>query len=145
MNAAIAGDSVAYRKFLESVTPFLRAIAGRRSVQLGLSKTEAEDIVQDVLLIIHLKRQTWDPSRLIGPWVAAIVRNKVIDSFRRRGHRIDVPIESVIDILEAPNDNSSLETRNVGRILAGMKELPRKIVMSISVEGASIREKAERF
>ena len=145
MRAAIGGDATAYRLFLESVTPFLRMVATRRCMQYGLARSEAEDIVQEALLSIHLKRGTWKQSDPIGPWISAVVRNKVIDAFRRRGRRIDVRIESVIDILEAQDDVPTLETQHLERLLSGLNELPRRIVLSISVEGVSIRETAQRF
>ncbi|WP_426443104.1 sigma-70 family RNA polymerase sigma factor [Bradyrhizobium genosp. P] len=145
MRAAINGDVAAYRLFLESVTPFLRTIATRRCMQFGLAWSEAEDIVQEALLAIHLKRGTWDRSGPIGPWISAVVRNKVIDAFRRRGRRIDIPIENVIDTLEVQNVVSPLGAQNLDRLLSGLKERPRRIVTSISVEGASIRETAERL
>src|ERR1700743_3326333 len=101
LGAALAGDSGAYRKFLHSVAPHIRAVARSRCRRLGVQESEAEDIVQEVLLTIHLKQATWDQSRAIGPWVSAITRNKVIDSFRRRGRRIDVPIDDFLDTLPA--------------------------------------------
>jgi RNA polymerase sigma-70 factor (ECF subfamily) len=145
MRAAIDSDATAYRLFLESVTPFLRTIVTRRCAQYGLARSEAEDIVQKALLAIHLKRGTWNRSGPIGPWISAVVRNKVIDAFRRRGRRIDVPIENVIDTLEVQNDAPALGAQSVDRLLSGLKERPRRIVTSISVEGASIRETAERL
>jgi RNA polymerase sigma factor (sigma-70 family) len=145
MRAAIDGDAVAYRLFLESVTPFLRTVATRRCVQYGLARYEAEDVVQDALLAIHLKRGTWDRSAPIGPWISAVVRNKVIDAYRRRGRRVYVPIEDVVDTLEVQNDAPALRPQTLDRLLSGLKERPRGIVTSISVEGASIRETAERF
>src|SRR5271154_3451073 len=101
MRAAISGDAVAYRRFLEAVTPYLRAIARRRCEQFGTPRVDAEDIVQEALLAIHLKRGTWDSSRPIGPWISTIALNKLIDVMRRRGRQISVPIEDVIDTLEA--------------------------------------------
>ena len=96
MRAALAGDTGAYRKFLHAVAPYIRAVARSRCRRLGVLESEAEDIVQEVLLTIHLKQGTWDRSKQIGPWVSAITRNKIIDVFRRRGRRIDVPLEDVI-------------------------------------------------
>lgn len=145
MRAAIDGDAIAYCLFLDSVTPFLRKIATRRCLQYGLARSEAEDIVQEALLAIHLKRGTWDRNGPIGPWISAIARNKVIDAFRRRGRRVDVSIENVIDTLEVQNDAPALGARSLDRLLSGLKERPRRIVTSISVEDASVRETAERF
>ena len=104
MRAAVAGDSGAYRQFLHAVAPYIRAIARSRCRRLGILESEAEDIVQEVLLTIHLKQGTWDPSREIGPWLTAITRNKIIDVFRRRGRRIEVPIDDVMDSLQAEDE-----------------------------------------
>ena len=145
LRAALAGDALAYRKFLESVAPFVRAIAKRRCAQIGTQMFDPEDIVQDVLLAIHLKRGTWDPSRRIGPWVAAIVRNKVIDSLRRHGQRISVPIESVVDTLEAEEATMHPEPFGLERVLGCLKDVQRKIVTSVSVEGVSVRQTAQRL
>jgi len=81
MRAAVAGDSGAYRQFLHAVAPYIRAIARSRCRRLGILESEAEDIVQEVLLTIHLKQGTWDHSREIGPWITAIeLRPRDIDA-----------------------------------------------------------------
>ena len=67
MRAAISGDACAYHRFLVSVTPHLRLMARHRSRVAGAPERDVEDIVQEVLLAIHLKRGTWDQSRPIGP------------------------------------------------------------------------------
>jgi RNA polymerase sigma-70 factor (ECF subfamily) len=145
MRAAIGGDASAYRQFLESVTPFLRGTAAKRCSQLGISRSEVEDIVQNVLLAMHLKRGTWDQSRPIGPWLAAIVRNKVIDAFRSRGRRIDIPIESVIETLASTDPEADSESHSVRRMLASLKDVQRSIVMSVSVQGESVAQTAKRL
>jgi DNA-directed RNA polymerase specialized sigma24 family protein len=91
------------------VTPFLRTIAHRHCAQSGSGKFKVEDIVQDVLLTIHLKRGTWGASRPIGPWISAILRYKLIAAFRRRGCRVDISIESIMDIPETKDVTPNLE------------------------------------
>jgi RNA polymerase sigma factor (sigma-70 family) len=144
MRAAILGDADAYRRFLQSVTPHLRAIARSRCERAGVALSDAEDLVQEVLLAIHLKRGTWDTSRPIMPWISAILRNKVIDSLRRRGHHISVPIEN-IDTLEIKDGAGQLDPLDVERMLGRLKEQQRDIVRSISIDGMSIRETADRL
>src|SRR5258708_7023181 len=117
MCAAISGDAVAYRRFLGSVTPSLRALARRRVARAGLAVGDAEDVVQEVLLAIHLKRHTWDQSRPIGPWISAIARNKFIDALRRRGSRAEIPIENVIETLAAPEKQEGLGRQDLERLL----------------------------
>ena len=145
MRAAVAGDADAYRRFLVSVTPHVRAVARSRCRRLGAPENEAEDVVQEVLLAIHLKRGTWDPARPIGPWVAAITRNKLIDALRRRGRHVSVPIEDVMDSLSAEDETPALMQHDMDALLAGLKARQREIVQSISVNGKSIRETAERL
>ncbi|MDB5548259.1 MAG: sigma-70 region 2 [Tardiphaga sp.] len=143
--AGIAGDAESYRRFLNDVTPYLRRVAVRRCATLGAPRSDAEDIVQDVLLAIHLKRGTWDPARPIGPWLAAIVRNKVIDTFRRRGRRVNVPIDDVIETLATPVAEPEPDVKLLGQLLARLKDHQRAIVTSISLDGASVRQTAERL
>jgi RNA polymerase sigma-70 factor (ECF subfamily) len=112
---------------------------------LGASESEAEDVVQEVLLTIHLKRGTWDQSRPIGPWVGAIIRNKLIDVLRRRGRRVSVPIEEVMDSLQAEDQTPELSAQEIDTLLGHLKAQQREIVKSISLNGNSIRETADRL
>src|SRR3979490_1056141 len=93
MRSAISGDSAAYRRLLKAVTPVLRAAARRGLARAGQPVDQSEDIVQDILLAVHLKRHTWDANAPFAPWLFAIARNKLIDSLRRRGRRIFVDID----------------------------------------------------
>jgi RNA polymerase sigma-70 factor (ECF subfamily) len=142
MRSAINGDTQAYHRFLSAVAPHLRAMARRRCEQFGASVSEAEDVVQEVLLAIHLKRGTWDPARPIGPWLSTIVRNKLIDSLRRRGRRIDIPIDDVVATLEAEDQTGNLERFDAERMLERLRYPQRDIVRSISMEGNGVRETA---
>ena len=88
MRLSLAGDKQAYQRFLSGVTPHLRALTRRRIASFAGPSSDIEDVVQEVLLAIHLKRHTWDATRPLGPWLSAIVRNKLIDAFRRRGRHV---------------------------------------------------------
>lgn len=145
MRAAIAGDADAYKRFLQSLTPHLRAIARRRCDEMGVPRGDAEDLVQEVLLTIHVKRGSWDASRPIGPWIAAIARNKLIDSLRRRGRAAHVPIEDVEETLEAEEQGDGLDHIDVERLLVRLREPQQTIVRAVSLKGAGIRETAARL
>ena len=134
-----------YRRFLEAVTPFVRGTAANRCSRLGISRAEVEDIVQNVLLAVHLKRATWDQGRPLGPWIAAIVRNKVVDSFRKRGRTTVISIDEVVDTLQLAEIPAEPETSGLSRMLADLRDVQRAIVMSISVEGQSIKQTAARL
>jgi RNA polymerase sigma-70 factor (ECF subfamily) len=145
MQSAMAGDAGAYRQLLGSLAPHIRAVVRSRYRSFGAPEGEVEDVVQEVLLTIHLKRGTWDQTRPIGPWVAAIARNRLIDVLRRRGRHITVPIEDVVDSLQAEDSTPELSTRDIDTVLGHLKPQQRDIVRSISVNGSSIRETAGRL
>jgi RNA polymerase sigma factor (sigma-70 family) len=145
MRSAIAGDGRAYHKLLTAITPHLRVIARKRCEQFGAPTSEAEDVVQEVLLAIHLKRGTWDLTRPLGPWMATLVRNKLIDSLRRRGRQVSIPLEDVIATLESDERIDAADRMDIERILGHLKDPQKTIVQSISIEGSSVRETAERL
>nr|WP_268894089.1 sigma-70 family RNA polymerase sigma factor [Pseudoroseomonas coralli] len=146
MRAASGGDAAAYRRFLEDVAPYLRAIARRRFFRSGRPEGEAEDVVQEILLALHLKRHTWDPDRPIGPWLAAITRNKLVDALRRGGHaRAQVPIEEVMDSLAAQDRTDHGPAQELDRLLGRLADRQRAVVRAVSLEGASAREAAAQL
>jgi RNA polymerase sigma-70 factor (ECF subfamily) len=81
MAAAQQGDAGAYESLLISLLPVLRAFVRRR----GVEASEVEDVVQEVLLLIHRARHTWRPERPFDPWMWAIARNASTDALRRQG------------------------------------------------------------
>lgn len=145
MRRAIDGDSAAYHRFLSAVTPHLRSMARRRCATYGAPPSEAEDIVQEVLLAVHLKRGTWDPSRPIGPWLATIVRNKLVDALRRRGREAAVAVDDLAELPAIDDRTDGSDRMDVDRLLEQLKDPQRDIVRSISLEGAGVRETATRL
>jgi RNA polymerase sigma-70 factor, ECF subfamily len=145
MRAANAGNSGAYRRLLEALALFLRTLVRQGFVRAGLGAADVEDVVQETLLAIHLKRQTWDAGQLFTPWVRAIARNKLIDNMRRRGNRTELPIEDFIDVLPAEAAGEQLSAREADKLLSVLGGRQQEIVRAICLEGASIREAAGRF
>jgi RNA polymerase sigma-70 factor, ECF subfamily len=145
MRAAIDGDAASYRQLLESLSHSLRAATRRGFALAGAAPNDVEDVVQETLLAVHLKRHTWNADQPLGPWVRAIARHKLIDALRRRGRRIEVPIEAVLDFLAADEPRSDLDRQDAERLVNGLRGRQQAIVRAISIEGQSIREVAERF
>src|SRR6202048_5233666 len=121
MRSANAGDSAAYHRLLKSVTPVLRAAARRGLARAGQAVDQAEDVVQDILLAVHLKRHTWDANAPFAPWLFAIARNKLIDALRRRGRRIFVNID---DFGEPIPSEPAAETASASEGAAQLESLP---------------------
>lgn len=93
MRAAIGGNETAYRKLLEDLSRVLRKPVRRELGGLRASGDDVEDVVQDILLAIHLKRHTWDSSMSLTSWVTAVARNKIIDNLRLQGRRPEVALD----------------------------------------------------
>src|SRR6202140_413640 len=145
MRLAISGDSAAYHRLLRAVTPVLRAAARRGLARAGQPVDQSEDIVQDILLAVHLKRHTWDANAPFAPWLFAIARNKLIDSLRRRGRRVFVHID---DFAEPLPGEPAAETAPASEVAAQLESLPgrlREVLQSIAVESASIKDTAAKF
>ena len=145
MRAALLGDNGAYRLFLKAIRPYLWTMARRRMAYLGPPE-DAEDIVQEALLAIHLKRMSWDTDRPIGPWISVIMRHKLTDALRWRRRQVgSLPLDPLIGSLEAREAADGLEQLDLDRLLARLKDRPRDIVHSVSIGGNSVRETADRL
>lgn len=141
LRAAIAGDERAYAQFLHRIAALVRGFVRRKIVQGGV---DPEDVVQETLLAIHVKRHTWRADAPVLPWVYAIARFKLIDAFRRRGRRIEVEIDQIAETFAEPETETASE-RDVARALDGLPPAQRSVVSSISVDGHSIGETAAKL
>jgi RNA polymerase sigma-70 factor (ECF subfamily) len=145
MRAGLAGNAGAYRQALSMLAPRLRSAARAGLARCGRGPDAAEDIVQETLLAIHLKRGTWDPSQPVMPWARAIARYKTIDFLRRKGERVHDDIDDVAEVLAAPETDSSAEAQTARAMMVRLPARDRDIVESMAVEGASARETGARL
>jgi RNA polymerase sigma-70 factor (ECF subfamily) len=92
MRAAQDGDKAAYETLLTDILPLLRAIVQRS----WRNPHDVADIVQDVLLSLHVVRHTYDPNRPFVPWLLTIARRRIADtarrSFSRSAHETTVEV-----------------------------------------------------
>ena len=136
--AANSGDGKAYGQFLRTVTPVLRGIVRAKGSALG--EAGCEDVLQEVLLAVHLKRHTWQVGAPVRPWLYAITRYKVVDAFRSRGRSIDLPIDDFSDGLAAEAGPDPTEAADMTKIIGMLDRRSEKIVRMIGLEGASAAE-----
>ncbi|MEO8063562.1 MAG: sigma-70 family RNA polymerase sigma factor [Pseudomonadota bacterium] len=139
MEQSLEGDCAAYHRLLSLLTPALRRAIRSRAHSVGL---DAEDVVQEVLLALHLKRNTWIRGTPIAPWVAAIARNKLVDAHRRRGRRLEISIDSVVDTLRGDSGDSDENAHDLERVLTSLSTRQRQVLQAVSLEGYSAREAA---
>lgn len=145
MRAARAGDGAAYHRLLLVITPVLRAMTQRGLARAGQPTEQGEDIVQEILLAVHLKRHTWDATAPFAPWLFAIARNKLIDALRKRGHRVFVDVDDFANVLPAEPPREQPATGEIGQHLEKLPRRQREVLQSIAVESASIRETAAKL
>ena len=141
MRAAIAGDERAYADFLHRIAALVRGFVRRKIVQGGV---DPEDVVQETLLAIHVKRHTWRQDAPVLPWIYAIARFKLIDAFRRRGRRIEIDVDDIAETFAEP-ETETVSERDINRALDGLSPAQRSVVSAVSVEGRSIGETAAKF
>ncbi len=145
MRAAIRGDATSYHRLLHELAPVLRVVASRGFSRHNLGFEDVEDVVQETLLALHLKRHTWDERERLSPWVNAIAHNKLVDNLRRRGRRTYVPIDDIIETLAGGEPPADMNGADAERMIAKLKGRERDIVVAISIEGASARQVAQRL
>lgn len=138
MQAGLAGDEVAYRSLLGAITPYVRAVA-RRAVTRSHVGIDVEDIVQDVLLAVHLKRHMWNPALPLAPWLGAVTRHKTIDALRRSGRHAAVPIEDFEQVLAGPAPEPS-DHGDTEKMLSFLPDKQRAIIRGMTMNGRSAAE-----
>ena len=145
MRAALAGNEAVYRRVLDEIGRAVRPMARGAFSRARQGDADIEDVVQETLLAIHLKRQTWDGGPKLAPWVNAIARHKIIDAMRRRGVRRFEPIEDFEAVLPAPADEDPHQRSDVERLMESLSPRAKEIVKSISLEGQTIADTASRL
>lgn len=135
---ANAGDSAAYTTFLRVITPVLRGVVRAKGGSLG--EAVCEDVLQEVLLAVHLKRHTWQVGAPVRPWLYAIARYKVADAFRARGGKVEVPIEDFDEILAAEAGPDPTEAADMAKMIGLLDDRAGRLVRMIGIEGASAAE-----
>ena len=145
MRAALSGDSAAYRMLLEALTPVLRGMAKSGLQRAGAGNADAEDVVQEILLAIHLKRQTWMSDQPFTPWLNAIARHKLIDCLRRRGRRGEVPIDDLVEALPDQTGQSETSPAELSRLVDRLDGKSHAVVRAVSLDGASVRDTATKL
>lgn len=136
MRLALAGDVGAYKTLLGAVAPHLRGIIRPMLMRSGRGLADLEDIVQETILAVHLKRATWDPSFPFLPWLNAVARYKAIDALRKSGFRVHVDIDTMSESMAAPDERRD-STLDSATILNALDPKQRKLVEQIIMVGRS--------
>jgi RNA polymerase sigma-70 factor (ECF subfamily) len=140
MLAALGGDKAAYRLLLGELGAHLKRYFSRRLS----NPTAADDLVQETLLALHTRRDTYDPAQPLTAWVHAIARYKLIDHFRRQKVRTTLPLEDDATVFAADDAGDATDRLDVEAALSTIPPRPAELIRQVKLEGASIAEAAER-
>jgi RNA polymerase sigma-70 factor (ECF subfamily) len=143
MARAQDGDAVAYRRLLEEIAPYIRSLAAKWC----RDPDEVEEIAQDTLLTIHAIRQTYDPGRPFGPWLAAITRRRMADRLRRSSLRRqrETPLTRAHETFpdtQANNPADALEHRALGSAVNQLPISQRQAIELLKLRELSLKEAA---
>lgn len=139
----LGGDAGAHRAFLTAVSGNLRAFLRAR---LRSAPEDAEDLLQETLIAIHTRRDTYDPAYPVTAWVYAIARYRLIDHWRRRQRRGEhIPVEDARELFTASEDEAVDAKRDVTKLLAMLPQKQRDSIRLVKLEGVSVKDAAAQI
>ncbi len=130
------GDAAAVETLVTTLSPaLLRFCWGA-----GMSRSDAEDLLQDCWLRIHRARHTYLPAEPLLPWIFAVARHTRLDAYRRRrrlGSREVLGAAGPEPASAAPAPGSEVMDL-VNRLPDGQRE----VIVMLKVVGMSLEEVA---
>ena len=145
MVAGLDGDAAAHRALLDGLSRRLRAYYRTRLERIGRRAAEAEDLVQEALLAIHIRRHTYDPAEPFTPWAYAIARYKLIDHLRTTGAQaLDSPIEEATELFAQDDHIGAESAYDLRRLLDQLPSKMREAIQCVKIDGLSVAEAASR-
>lgn len=139
--AGLGGDPAAHRAFLGAAAGLLRGYFRNR---LRNAPEDAEDLLQETLVALHTKRDTYDPNFPLTAWMYAIARYRLIDHLRRTRRR--GPHDSIDDVDPGAEDHhidASDAKRDVATLLAKLPVKQQQAIRLVKLEEKSVREAAD--
>ncbi len=141
MLRGLSGDAAAHSELLGALAVYLRGFLVRK---MGRGAADLEDLVQESLLAIHLKRDTYDTSQPFTAWAFAIARYKLIDWFRRNRIRRTEPIDEASELFASEDTNEASTRHDLGKLVATLPEKQRALLQDVKITGLSNAEAAAK-
>ena len=139
MLQGLGGDEAAHRAFLTESAGLLRAFFRNR---LRGRPEDAEDLVQETLVALHTKRDSYDPAYPITAWLYAIARYRLIDHLRRAKHRTHAPLDDYEIANERPDYDAAEARLDMMALLNRLPEKQRTAITMVKLEERSVSETA---
>jgi RNA polymerase sigma-70 factor (ECF subfamily) len=139
------GDQLALKSLYDRTAAKLYGICRR----VTGDESEAQDVLQEVFVLIWRKASRFDPAKASAiTWLATLARNKAVDRVRAR-RQSTAPLEeadqvasddpSQLDVIESAQD-----ARRLTRCLEELDERARSMIRTAFFDGATYPELAQR-
>ena len=116
------GDRAAFATLFAHFAPRVKGYL----IRLGADRAAAEDVMQDVMLVVWRRATTYDPAQAgVATWIFTIARNKRIDALRREKRpEFDAADPAFAPDPPAAPDREAERGEWESHIAAAMKTLP---------------------
>lgn len=139
MIAGMAGHPRAHTMLLSLCAERLRQYFSRRLTDRA---ADVEDLVQETLMAIHQRRESYNPGLPFTAWLHAIAHYKLVDHFRRSRLRATLPIDDFFDL--AINDESAAinAAADIDKLLRSLPLKQQQAIRLTRLTGLSVPEAA---
>jgi RNA polymerase sigma-70 factor (ECF subfamily) len=151
MILALEGNAAAYEEFLLRVSRMLKSFMSSSSGIGGIrmySTERLEDMVQEVLLTIHRKRDLYLKDMPILPWIRTIARHRMIDLLRADARRPQTTewtqLEESFDLMTPAEPLAEESAQALESLTACLSEKQREILFLAKVEELPLAKIAEQ-
>ena len=115
----------------------------RYAIALMRDRTEADDLVHDVVLRALDKLHLWREGTNMRTWLFTIMHNLHANEMRRRSRMLDVvPMDSAPARAEAAGQESAVELSELSSAMGRLSPLHRQVLLLIGLEGMTYAEVA---
>jgi RNA polymerase sigma-70 factor, ECF subfamily len=140
MLRSLAGDNGAHSVLLGEFSHLLRGYYARR---LGRDHAESEDLVQETLIAIHNRRESWDSNRPFTPWAYAIAKYKLNDHLRKHYNRRSVSLDEISELFSEDTFDAATAVTDLEKLMKDLPEGMKASIRLVKLEGFSVVEAAK--
>jgi RNA polymerase sigma-70 factor (ECF subfamily) len=121
------------------------AYVWRSLARLGVPVHEAEDLAQEVFVVVHRRLAGLDPARSPRPWLFGVAYNVVREHRRRaRSRPEDLAFDDLPDVGRSDPGYGALEAADlVHAALRRVPEARRAVLVLVDLDGVTMREAAQ--
>jgi RNA polymerase sigma-70 factor (ECF subfamily) len=146
MKSSQSGNAADYRVLLVRIRGMLSKYIENSFARFGFATGSGqEDVLQEVLLAIHVKRHTFDPEQFFIPWMYAVARYKLIDHLRKnKTLNAALSLEEELEHVENMTVLDSTVEKDLEKLFELLSEKQKVVLSLVKLDGLSIEETARK-